>query len=168
MKVGEREGGGGSGFLIKKSTFPRPPLSQKDALLGGDVRLDAATRSLQYHKRVPLGGGAHVGVFGGVALDGLLRGDASAASLKPTLAFRYELGGGGAVWSEGAVAVRQRVRLAKGLGLEARGSVRLPTPRAEVSLGRGDGRGGGGGRVSLGDGGPLHFHLEELNAVLWV
>ena len=70
------------------------------------------------------------------------------------------------MWSEGSVQVRQRFRITRGLGVEARGAVRLPTPRAELSLGRGDSR--GGGRVSRGDGGPLHFHLEELNAVLWV
>ena len=144
---------------------PPPLFPLQDAILGGDVRLDAATRSLQYHKRVPLGGGA-VGVFGGVSLAGALAGDFSAAALKPSLAFRYELGGGGAVCTGQRIDVRHRVALGKGVGLEARGSVRLPSARAQVNLGGG----GGEGRVSFGGGNDdqLHLHLEEVNAVLWL
>lgn len=149
--------------------------SARDAVLGGDVRLDAGGRSLNYYKRVPLGpSGAHVAVLGGVSLAGALRGDFSQTALKPSLAFRYELGGGGAVWSGERVDLRHRVALGKRLGLEARGSARLPAPRAEVTLGGGGRRTasgrleGAGGRVSLGDGGPLCLHVEEVNAILWL
>jgi hypothetical protein len=150
--------------------------SARDAVLGGDVRLDAGGKSLTYFKRLPLGAsGAHVAVLGGVSLGGAMRGDFSQASLKPTLSFRYELGGGGAVWSGERVDLRHRVALTRRLGLEARGSARLPAPRAELTLGGrrtrsgrlADG-GGGGGRVSLGDGGPLCLHVEEVNAILWL
>lgn len=181
--------------------------SVKDSILGGSLRVDAATRTLCYHKRLPLssllgGGGsgpsgAHIGIFAGMSYDGLLplgsRGDASAAyslgggparprpppfsaeSLRPSLTFRYELGGGGAVWTGDAFALRHRFRVTKGLGLEVRGSARLPAPRAELTVGGGGGGsggfGGGGrgresatGRISLGEGGA-HLHVEEVNLV---
>ena len=200
--------------------------SVKDSILGGSLRLDAASRTLCYHKSLPLasllsGGGGGVpslpagysaggalGIFAGMSYDGLLpvgsRGDAGEAmslgggparprppalsmeSLRPFLTFRYELGGGGyggggtgAVWNGDGLALRHRFRVTKGLGLEVRGSARLPTPRAEVTLGGGGGGygyGGGGGRgggrggpaaegrLSLGEGGA-HLHVEEVNLV---
>lgn len=173
--------------------------SVKDSILGGSLRVDAATRTLCYHKRLPLssllgGGGsgpsgAHIGIFAGMSYDGLLplgsRGDASAAyslgggparprpppfsaeSLRPSLTFRYELGGGGAVWTGDAFALRHRFRVTKGLGLEVRGSARLPAPRAELTVGGGGGGGGrdsATGRISLGEGGA-HLHVEEVNLV---
>jgi len=136
--------------------------SVRDSILGGSLRVNAATRTLSYHKRLPLslGGGssgpagAHVGIFAGISYDGLLplgsRGDAtvgdggggglsrprpppfSVESLRPSLTFRYELGGGGAVWTGDAFALRHRFRVSKGLGLEVRGSARLPAPKAEL------------------------------------
>lgn len=126
------------------------------------MRLDATSRTLQYHKRLPLGGGGHVGVFGGVSFAGALRGDFTRAGLAPHLAFRYELGGGGAVFTGDRVDVQHRFRVAKGLAVEARGSAKLPAARAEVALGGPD------SRVSLGDGAPLHLHLEEVNLVVVV
>ena len=170
----------------------------RDAVLGGSLRLDAASRTLSYHKRLPLGSSsAHVGIFAGMSYDGLLpvgsRGDASAAlppgggparprppplsleSLRPSLTFRYELGGGGAVWTGDAIALRHSFRVSRGLGLEVRGSARLPAPKAELTVGGGGGGGGGRGgggsrdqssssRISLGEGGA-HLHVEEVNLV---
>lgn len=179
--------------------------SVKDSILGGSLRVDAASRTLCYHKRLPLSfggggggggssfGGAHVGIFAGMSYDGLLplgsRGDANAAlslgggparprppplsmeSLRPSLTFRYELGGGGAVWTGDAFALRHRFRVSKGLGLEVRGSARLPAPRAELRVGGGGGGAGGtnrddgsSSRISLGEGGA-HLHVEEVNLV---
>lgn len=175
--------------------------SVRDSILGGSLEVDATSRTLSYHKRLPLSfggspaGGAHVGIFAGVSYDGLLplgsRGDANAAlslgggparlrppqfsmeSLRPSLTFRYELGGGGAVWTGDAFALRHRFRVSKGLGLEVRGSARLPAPKAELRVGRGAVGGIGGGvgnqdssssRISLGEGGAL-LHVEEVNLV---
>jgi len=168
--------------------------SVRDSVLGGSLRLDATSRTLSYHKRLPLGSSsAHVGIFAGMSYDGLLpvgsRGDANAAlalgggparprppplsmeSLRPSLTFRYELGGGGAVWTGDAIALRHSFRVSKGLGLEVRGSARLPAPKAELTVGGGGGQGGGGrrdsassSRISLGEGGA-HLHVEEVNLV---
>lgn len=171
--------------------------SVKDSILGGSLRVDAASRTLSYHKRLPLsfsgsGGsssGAHVGIFAGMSYDGLLpvgsRGDANASlslgggparprppplsmeSLRPSLTFRYELGGGGAVWTGDAFALRHRFRVSKGLGLEVRGSARLPAPKAELRVGGGgdDNRdSANSSRISLGEGGA-HLHVEEINLV---
>ena len=145
----------------------------KDSIFGRKPPGRRLTRTLSYHKRLPLSlgsssgpAGAHVGIFAGISYDGLLplgsRGDANAfggegegglsrprpppfsvESLRPSLTFRYELGGGGAVWTGDAFALRHRFRVSKGLGVEVRGSARLPAPKAELRVG-----GGGGGRES--------------------
>lgn len=165
MRDGRRGAGAGarSARARRRAALSPPAPPPQDAILGGDVRLDASTRTLQYHKRVPLGAtGGHVGVFAGASLAGALRGDLSRASLRPHLAFRYELGGGGAVLNGDRIDVRHRFRVANGLAVEARGAVKLPTARAEVAFGDAD------TRLSLGDGAPLHLHLEEVNLVFIV
>jgi len=174
--------------LALRADYHRPTRSfsygcaASDALWGGSLLLDAASQSLHYHKAVPVGGGACVGIHAAASYGGLLRGRGLGPdSTRPSLSFQYELGGGAAVWTGGRIDGRHRFRLAKGLGLEVLGFAQLPAPRARytagsdltVGGGSGDGGGGGGaaaaaarpGVISLGEG-PLHLHFEEVNVVL--
>ena len=152
---------------------------------GGSLLLDAASRSIHWHKAVPVGGGACVGIHAAACYGGVLRGEGLGVdSLRPSLSFQSELGGGAAVWTGGRIDGRHRFRVGKGLGLEVLGFAQLPTPRARYTAGsdlsvpgglrRGGPAGSGGdahaprpGVISLGEG-PLHLHFEEVNVVLEV
>jgi hypothetical protein len=175
--------------LALRADYHRPTRSfsygcaATDAVWGGSVLLDAGSRSVHYHKAVPVGGGACVGIHAAASYGGLLAGRGfSAESLRPSLSFQYELGGGAAVWTGGRIDGRHRFRVAKGLGLEVLGFAQLPAPRARYTAGSdlalpGGGRGGNGnggrggtprprpGVITLGEG-PLHLHFEEVNVVL--
>ena len=169
--------------LALRADYHRPTRSfsygcaASDAVWGGSLLLDAASKSVHYHKAVPVGGGACVGIHAAVSYGGVLRGEGLGVdSLRPSLSFQYELGGGAAVWTGGRIDGRHRFRVAKGLGLEVLGFAQLPAPRArytagsDLSLPDRYGRGGAGrhaarpGVISLGEG-PLHLHFEEVNVV---
>lgn len=168
--------------LALRADYHRPTRSfsygcaATDAVWGGSILLDAGSRSVHYHKAVPVGGGACVGIHAAASYGGLLRGQGFGAdSLRPSLSFQYELGGGAAVWTGGRIDGRHRFRVAKGLGVEVLGFAQLPTPRArwtagsDLSLPAPGGSAAPGaprpGVITLGEG-PLHLHFEEVNMVL--